>query len=111
MGSWHDDGEDGAKKGVAGCGGHGHGYPKRVLSTERPASFTLIQSRHVSVSLQLITIKPTCQGRVCILMNTDISSLRAELKSFEKDFKARHDRVPSVEDIKRAGFGTSRTIP
>ncbi|KAI0257053.1 hypothetical protein BJV78DRAFT_1290956 [Lactifluus subvellereus] len=37
-------------------------------------------------------------------MNPDIPSLRAELKSFERDFKARHDRVPSVDDIKKAGF-------
>ena len=43
-------------------------------------------------------------------MNLDISSLRAELKSFEREFKASHDRVPSVDDIKSAGFGTTRTI-
>ncbi|KAH9964244.1 hypothetical protein BC827DRAFT_1189900 [Russula dissimulans] len=37
-------------------------------------------------------------------MNTDILSLRAQLKSFERDFKATHNRAPSVDDIRNAGF-------
>jgi len=41
------------------------------------------------------------------LMNTDILSLRAQLKSFERDFKATHNRSPSVDDIKTAGFGAA----
>ncbi len=41
-------------------------------------------------------------------MNTDILSLRAELKAFEREFKATHHRPPSVDDIRNAGFGTTR---
>ncbi|KAI0275154.1 hypothetical protein BC834DRAFT_814874 [Gloeopeniophorella convolvens] len=37
-------------------------------------------------------------------MATDIVALRAELKSFERDFKAQHGHAPSVDDIKKAGF-------
>ena len=38
-------------------------------------------------------------------MDTDVSTLRAQLKAFEREFKARHDHPPSVDDIKNAGFG------
>jgi len=41
-------------------------------------------------------------------MNTDIHSLRAELKAFEREFKAAHHRPPSVDDIRNAGFGATR---
>ncbi|VDB87512.1 unnamed protein product [Peniophora sp. CBMAI 1063] len=34
----------------------------------------------------------------------DAVSLRAELKGFERDFKAKHGHAPSVDDIKQAGF-------
>ncbi|KAI0003764.1 hypothetical protein BJV74DRAFT_484913 [Russula compacta] len=37
-------------------------------------------------------------------MSTDISTLRAQLKAFEREFKARHHHPPSVDDIKNAGF-------
>jgi hypothetical protein len=40
-------------------------------------------------------------------MDTDILSLRAQLKSFEREFKATHNRAPSVDDIKNAGFGAT----
>jgi hypothetical protein len=40
--------------------------------------------------------------------DTDILSLRAQLKAFEKDFKAEHKHAPSVDDIKNAGFGATR---
>ncbi|KAA1468069.1 hypothetical protein DENSPDRAFT_877809 [Dentipellis sp. KUC8613] len=37
-------------------------------------------------------------------MSTDVASLRAQLKAFERDFKGKHGRDPSVTDIKAAGF-------
>ncbi|KAI0285410.1 hypothetical protein BGY98DRAFT_1093002 [Russula aff. rugulosa BPL654] len=37
-------------------------------------------------------------------MDTDVSTLRAQLKAFEREFKARHNRPPSVDDIKIEGF-------
>jgi hypothetical protein len=40
-------------------------------------------------------------------MNTDIPSLRAQLKAFEREFKAVHNLPPSVDDIKNAGFGAT----
>ena len=40
-------------------------------------------------------------------MDTDIPSLRAQLKEFEREFKATHNRAPSVDDIKNAGFGAT----
>ena len=40
-------------------------------------------------------------------MDTDVSTLRAQLKAFEREFKARHHRPPSVNDIKDAGFGAT----
>ena len=39
-------------------------------------------------------------------MSSDLLSLRAELKYFEREFKAGHGHAPSVDDIKNAGFGT-----
>ncbi|KAI0308287.1 hypothetical protein B0F90DRAFT_1813572 [Multifurca ochricompacta] len=43
-------------------------------------------------------------------MNPDVISLRAELKSFERFFKAQHGHAPSVNEIKKAGFGTTPTL-
>ena len=40
-------------------------------------------------------------------MDTDVSTLRAQLKAFEREFKARHHHPPSVDDIKNAGFGAT----
>ncbi|KAI9461175.1 hypothetical protein F5148DRAFT_246535 [Russula earlei] len=37
-------------------------------------------------------------------MNTDLLSLRAQLKSFEREFKAAYHHAPSVDDIKSAGL-------
>jgi hypothetical protein len=39
-------------------------------------------------------------------MSSDLLSLRAELKYFEREFKAGNGHAPSVDDIKNAGFGT-----
>jgi hypothetical protein len=39
-------------------------------------------------------------------MNSDLLSLRAELKYFEREFKTQNGHAPSVDDIKNAGFGT-----
>ncbi|KAI0294946.1 hypothetical protein BC826DRAFT_297921 [Russula brevipes] len=43
--------------------------------------------------------------------DTDILTVRAQLKAFERDFKATHHRTPSVDDIKSAGFGATRLTP
>jgi hypothetical protein len=40
-------------------------------------------------------------------MDTDVCTLRAQLKAFEREFKARHNHPPSVDDIKIAGFGAT----
>jgi hypothetical protein len=40
-------------------------------------------------------------------MDADISTLRAQLKAFEREFKATHHYPPSVDDIKNAGFGAT----
>ncbi|KAI9444724.1 hypothetical protein H4582DRAFT_840024 [Lactarius indigo] len=37
-------------------------------------------------------------------MSSDLLSLRAELKYFEREFKAENGHAPSVDDIKNAGF-------
>ncbi|KAI0314773.1 hypothetical protein OF83DRAFT_413138 [Amylostereum chailletii] len=37
-------------------------------------------------------------------MATELSALRAELKSFERSFKEEHGHAPSTQDIKTAGF-------
>ncbi|THH11889.1 hypothetical protein EW146_g7878 [Bondarzewia mesenterica] len=37
-------------------------------------------------------------------MSTDTAALRAELKAFERDFRAKNGCDPSVEDIKKAGL-------
>lgn len=41
-----------------------------------------------------------------ISMSSDLLSLRAELKYFEREFKSQNGHAPSVDDIKDAGFGT-----
>jgi len=43
-------------------------------------------------------------------MSSDLLSLRAELKYFERVFKAEHGHAPSVDDIKSAGFGTTLMV-
>lgn len=43
-------------------------------------------------------------------MSTDAAAVRVELKAFERDFKAKHGKDPSVDDIKSAGMGTCRLV-
>lgn len=43
-------------------------------------------------------------------MSTDAASVRAVLKAFERDFKAKHGKDPSVDDIKSAGMGACRVV-
>ena len=45
----------------------------------------------------------TCHGPLSVM---DVVALRAEIKSWERDFKSKHARDPQVQDIKdRPGVG------
>lgn len=43
-------------------------------------------------------------------MSTDAAAVRVELKAFERDFKAKHGKDPSVDDIKSAGMGACHSL-
>ena len=45
-----------------------------------------------------------------ISMSSDLLSLRAELKYFEREFKTQNGHAPSIDDIKNAGFGTISVV-
>lgn len=60
-------------------------------------------THHVSISQRVLLSATT--STTTTSMSTDIPTLRAQLKAFEREFKARHDHPPSVDDIKNAGFG------
>jgi len=57
----------------------------------------------LSNHLSLVASRRACPR--LLLMSTDVSTLRAELKSFEHNFRKKHERDPSVDDIKKAGLG------
>ena len=38
-------------------------------------------------------------------MSAESTALRAQLKAFEREFRAKHFRDPAVDDIKKAGYG------
>jgi hypothetical protein len=62
-------------------------------------------TRHVSISQRAFLYATTTTTTTS--MNTDIPTLRAQLKAFEREFKAEHNHPPSVDDIKDAGFGAT----
>ncbi len=63
-------------------------------------------THHVAIS-QRVFLSATITTTTTASMDTDLSTLRAQLKAFEREFKARHHHPPSVDDIKNAGFGAT----
>jgi hypothetical protein len=62
-------------------------------------------THHVSISQTRLFVRHDTTTNSS--MDTDVSTLRAQLKAFEREFKARHHHTPSVDDIKNAGFGAT----
>jgi hypothetical protein len=69
-------------------------------------------TRHVSLSqralLLFVSVCPATTMATPASADSDILSLRAQLKAFEREFRATHHHAPSVDDIRNAGFGATR---
>lgn len=77
------------------------------LSTpSAPLLFLAITRGHVAETRQASRVSQlVLSTSTTTTMSGDSAALRVELKSFERDFKAKHGKDPSVEDIKAAGMG------
>jgi hypothetical protein len=58
-----------------------------------------LQMRRADLTVNLFQ-RVLTRNRFCLLLMTDSTELRREIKAWEKSFKSENDRDPSVQDIK-----------
>jgi hypothetical protein len=78
-----------------------------VIHYHNHASRVPFHQRALPLFVSLVSVPITAMA-TSASMNTDILSLRAQLKAFEREFRATHHHAPSVDDIRNAGFGASQ---
>jgi hypothetical protein len=104
-----DEGQRTAATTLQDCGQrvHGHGRHAAIaIPIKGSNSFTHNQASRVP--FHTFSGFCLCCPATTMSTDTDIPSLRAQLKAFEREFRATHHHAPSVDDIRNAGFGATR---